>query len=269
MEAANLNTSSPQQDPTAQKESLLDDSETCLSVSPTKKRIKLEAFAAQTSDAEKIVERVTLFVQSKLDGNDGSHDMLHINRVVNLAVSLALKEQIEDILSVQLGAVLHEIGDEKYCSNSEAEVNEAVQFLESLEIGSQTIQKVKSIIEGVSFRKELATKFQSDGNIIPELACVQDADRLDAIGAVGVARCFTFGGARKRALYNTNDKPRNDMTSQEYASSGGNTVNHFYEKLFKLKDLMKTKSGRAIAEERHAFMEAFVNRFWLEVEGVA
>ncbi|XP_039007020.1 uncharacterized protein YpgQ isoform X1 [Hibiscus syriacus] len=189
------------------------------------------------------VKRAEQLVETSMKGNDASHDALHVWRVRDLALSLAREEGLssnpDSMEIVELAALLHDIGDYKYLRDpSEEKLVE--NFLEEEGIAESKKIKILSIIEGLGFKDELA----GGGNqeFPPEFGVVQDADRLDAIGAIGIARCFTFGGNRNRVLHDPTILPRSDLSKEQYMKKEEQTtVNHFHEKLLKLKDLMKTK----------------------------
>ena len=165
---------------------------------------------------------------------------------------------------VKLGALLHDIADSKFNDGDETVGPKvAREFLESQNASEETIQHVVSIIENISFKGgNFDKKFTSK-----ELEIVQDADRLDAIGAIGIARTFNYGGFKNRQLYNPTIAPKLNMTKEEYKKSDAPTLNHFYEKLLLLKDKMNTKTGKQIAQERHKFMELFLSQFYAEWDG--
>jgi uncharacterized protein len=204
-----------------------------------------------------------------------SHDFSHIRRVVALALSLAAEEQCdqETVEVIHIAALLHDVKDWKYCGDEQAGKQYACSLLEQLSYAPDKIQRVVSVIESVGFKDELSSN--SARELSTESCIVQDADRLDAIGAIGIARTFTFGGARSRTLYSGEDLTRTpgsttELTSAEYKSqSNRSTMQHFSDKLFKLKSLMKTKSGVTRATERHQFMIEFVSQFQKEVLGDA
>ncbi|CAL1374871.1 unnamed protein product [Linum trigynum] len=222
-------------------------------------------WAETVKKAEQLVERT-------MKGNDASHDASHVWRVRSLALSLASEEEAlssdtDSLQIVELAALLHDIGDYKYLSDpSEEKIVE--KFLE--EEGIEEVKKVKilSIIRGMGFKEELAGQGNSEN--CPEFGVVQDADRLDAIGAIGIARCFTFGGSRSRVLHDPAIHPRSDLSKEQYMKKEEQTtINHFHEKLLKLKDLMKTEAGKRRAEKRHKFMEEYLNQFYEEWDGRA
>ncbi|OQR96908.1 hypothetical protein THRCLA_07125 [Thraustotheca clavata] len=214
-----------------------------------------ENFGPVMTSNDPLIQKTAEFVQTALASNDASHDWNHIERVWRMSVRLASEEKVERMDCVVLAALLHDIDDWKYTgSNSNERAN---NFLLSQNVDAEKIDFILKIIKGVGFKEELSA---SNTPIFPELACVQDADRLDAIGALGIARCLTYGGHKKRVLYDVNSPPILNMDKDAYMKhKDGATINHFYEKLFKLKDMMKTNAGRRIAQERHAYMEEFLN----------
>ncbi|KAF5450096.1 hypothetical protein F2P56_030473 [Juglans regia] len=215
-------------------------------------------------NAEKLVERV-------MKGNDASHDATHVWRVRDLALTLAREEGLfsnpDSMEIIELAALLHDIGDYKYLRDpSEEKIVET--FLEQECIEEHKKIKILQIIKGMGFKDELAGLVNNE--LFPEFGIVQDADRLDAIGAIGIARCFTFGGSRSRVLHDPAIQPRSDVSKEQYMKKDEQTtVNHFHEKLLKLKDLMKTKAGQKRAERRHKFMEEFLKEFYEEWDGKA
>ena len=216
------------------------------------------------------LEAIEEFVRAELKQVDPSHDWNHISRVRKNALSLLSSEQAEgrfreaDKLVVEVAALMHDVGDFKYTKDHTAGPRMIRAFLEPYagsQISTDQIEKVILIVENISFRHELSHGAAS--NLPEELKIVQDADRLDAIGAVGVARCFAFSGARGTPFYRESDVLK-EITADDYnkqaESGGGSAVFHFYEKLFKLKSLMKTESGRQEAQERHNFMAQFIRQ---------
>ncbi|RUT78907.1 HD domain-containing protein [Ancylomarina longa] len=212
---------------------------------------------------QSIIEKTIEFVKQTLTNAEGGHDWWHIYRVWKLSGELAKKENI-DLFVVELGALLHDIADSKFHDgNEEIGAQKARAFLNSLQVNEEVIVHVENIINNISFKggKE-KQKFNS-----PELAVVQDADRLDALGAIGIARTFNYGGYKNREIYNPTIKPNLHMNKEEYKSSTAPTINHFYEKLLLLKDKMNTISGKMMAEKRHVFMELYLEEFYKEWEG--
>ena len=191
---------------------------------------------------------------------EGGHDWFHIERVFNNALLISKTEQV-DKLVVSLAALLHDIADSKFHNGDETIGPKiAREFLFSLNVDSSVIEHVINIIENISFKGgNVAQQFNS-----LELDVVQDADRLDAIGAIGIARCFNYGGFKNRQLYNPEIKPNLKMTKKEYKASNAPTINHFYEKLLLLKDRMNTKTAKKIALERHEYMQTFLKQFYKE-----
>lgn len=209
------------------------------------------------------IDATILFVKDKLQNAEGGHDWFHIERVYKNALLIA-KEETCNLEVVKLGALLHDIADSKFNDGDETVGPKvARKFLESQNVEETIIQHVINIIENISFKGgNFEKKFTSK-----ELEIVQDADRLDAIGAIGIARAFNYGGFKNRALYNPNIQPNLAMSKEEYKKSDAPTINHFYEKLLLLKDKMNTSTGQKIAEERHRFMEIFLSQFYAEWEG--
>ncbi len=216
------------------------------------------------TDKEKsIVKKTEIFVKETLKDAESGHDWWHIYRVYKTAVSIARKENA-DMFTVSLGALLHDIADPKFHDGDEEKAPAmATDFLKKSGVDNNIIEKVVEIIKYVSFknRKEAVNRTSK------ELAIVQDADRLDALGAIGIARTFNYGGYKKRAIYNPEIKPVKNQTKKQYMNSTAPTINHFYEKLLLLKDMMNTETGKKLAEERHRYMEEFLERFFKEWEG--
>ena len=212
---------------------------------------------------ETVIQRTIVFVKECLTGAEGGHDWWHIYRVWHSAKHIAGHEEV-DLLVVELGALLHDIADSKF-HNGDEEVGPrmAVEFLSSLAVDVDTIEHVENIIKHISFKGgNQQQAFKS-----PELAVVQDADRLDAIGAIGIARAFNYGGHKNRTMHNPDIRVNLNMTREEYKKSTAPTINHFYEKLLLLRDRMNTKTGRQMADDRHRFMEQYLEQFYSEWEG--
>ncbi|MGE8342963.1 MAG: HD domain-containing protein [Flavobacterium sp.] len=215
------------------------------------------------SDSQLIIKTIA-FVKEKLNDAEGGHDWFHIERVYKNAILIARETEC-DLTVVQLGALLHDIADSKFHNGDETiGPKTARAFLEKENVDEDTIAQVVNIIENISYKGgNFERKFSS-----VELDIVQDADRLDAIGAIGVARAFNYGGFKNRALYNPEIEPITNMTKEEYKKNSAPTINHFYEKLLLLKDKMNTEKGKEIATERHRFMETFLAQFYAEWEGL-
>lgn len=214
--------------------------------------------------SEKTINNTIAFVKEQLADAEGGHDWFHIERVYKNALLISKNESVDTFI-VSLGALLHDIADSKFYNGDETVGPKlAREFLFEQNVDSKVIEHVIHIIENISFKGgNEAQKFRS-----PELDVVQDADRLDAIGAIGIARCFNYGGFKNRALYNPDIKPNLNMSKEEYKASNAPTINHFYEKLLILKDKMNTKTGKKIALERHLYMERFLNQFYAEWDGL-
>ncbi|WP_282164577.1 HD domain-containing protein [Cellulophaga baltica] len=207
-----------------------------------------------------IVEETIAFVKETLQGAEGGHDWFHIQRVFRNSLLIAKDEKDIDILVVSLGALLHDIADAKFHDGDETIGPKlAKEFLDSLGVDKAITKHVVQIIDNISFKKTLekgGVKFSSK-----ELDIIQDADRLDAIGAIGIARTFNYGGFKNREIYNPDIAPNLHMTKEEYKKSSAPTINHFYEKLLLLKDKMNTKNGKILAEQRHQFMLDYLEQF--------
>lgn len=210
------------------------------------------------------INKTKAFVKEQLANAEGGHDWFHIERVYNNALLIS-KNEVVDAFIVALGALLHDIADSKFHNGNETIGPKiAREFLFKLNVDSTAIEHVINIIKNISFKGgNEAQKFHS-----PELSVIQDADRLDAIGAIGIARCFNYGGFKNRPLYNPDIKPNLNMTKAEYKASTAPTINHFYEKLLLLKDRMNTQTGYKIALERHQYMESFLKEFYKEWHGI-
>ncbi len=212
---------------------------------------------------QEIIQKTKKFVQQTLKDAEGGHDWFHILRVWNNAKLIAENEKV-NLFIVELGALLHDIADAKFHNGDETVGPKvACSFLESLEVHQKEITHVSQIINNISYKGgNFKQTFSS-----PELDVIQDADRLDAIGAIGIARCFNYGGFKNRTMYNPDIMPKLDMTKEEYKKSTAPTINHFYEKLLLLKDTMNTDTGKKIAQERHCYMEGFLKQFYAEWNG--
>lgn len=212
---------------------------------------------------KEIINNTIVFVKQKLENAEAGHDWFHIERVYKNALLISKNENCDTTI-VELGALLHDIADSKFHEGDETVGPKTARtFLESQKVNQDIINHVIQIIENISFK---GGNFEKKFNSI-ELEIVQDADRLDAIGAIGVARTFNYGGYKNRQLYNPDIQPNLKMTVEEYKKSEAPTINHFYEKLLLLKDKMNTTTGKQIAQERHAFMENFLEQFHSEWNG--
>ena len=217
-------------------------------------------------DKEQIITRTISFVKETLEGAEGGHDWFHIERVYKNAQLIAKGENI-NLFIVELGALLHDIADAKFHDGDESiGPKKAASFLRSIKVEEEIIEHIEHIIHYVSFKTSLdqndTNKFRSN-----ELKVIQDADRLDAIGAIGIARAFNYGGFKNRALYDPEIAPAIDQDKESYKNSKAPTINHFYEKLLLLKDKMNTQTAREIAEKRHQFMELYLQQFYDEWNG--
>ncbi len=210
-----------------------------------------------------IVENTIVFVKSTLSGAEGGHDWWHIHRVFQNTCTIAEKENA-DMHICKLGALLHDIADPKFHDGDEKKgCLIAEEFLKQIFVPVKQIDAVLDIIQNISFSKS------NDDNIFKslELQVVQDADRLDAMGAIGIARAFNYGGYKNRLIYDPSIPPKTYSNRGEYRNSNSPTINHFYEKLLLLKDLMNTQTGKAMARKRHEYMLGFLDKFYEEWKG--
>ncbi len=209
------------------------------------------------------IQQTAAFVRKTLADAEGGHDWWHIARVWKLARLIAQTEEV-NILVVELAALLHDIADSKFHEgDEEIGPRKAREFLTSLNLPEEIVSHVVNIIANISFK---------GGNVKPnfhskELEVVQDADRLDAMGAIGIARAFNYGGFKNRLIYHPDIPPKLNMNKEEYKNSTAPTINHFYEKLLLLKDRMNTSTGKKLAEHRHQFMQHFLEEFYEEWKG--
>lgn len=210
-----------------------------------------------------LIDKTIAFVKQQLENAEGGHDWFHIERVFKNALLISKSEDC-NLLVVHLGALLHDIADSKFHNGDETiGPKTARAFLEKEHVAEAIIAHVVRIIENISFKGgNFQQQFHSK-----ELEIVQDADRLDAIGAIGIARAFNYGGFKNRVIHNPDILPVFNMSKEEYKSSQSPTINHFHEKLLLLKDKMNTPTGRQIAKERHLYMEGFLAQFYAEWEG--
>jgi len=213
-----------------------------------------------------LVQNTIDFVKDSLEGAEGGHDWFHIERVYKNALLLLQMEDKADTLVVQLAALLHDIADPKFHDGDESiGPKVAREFLTSQQLEAHLIEHIVNIIQHMSYKNSLDNTGERFSSL--ELKIVQDADRLDAMGAIGIARAFNYGGFKNRALFDPAIPPNLNMTKEEYKKSNAPTINHFYEKLLLLKDGMNTVAGKKMAEDRHSFMLQFLEQFYKEWKG--
>jgi uncharacterized protein len=213
------------------------------------------------SDSE-TVEKTRAFIEQKFKGEGSGHDYWHILRVWKLAKRIAAQEKDVDLLVVELGAFLHDIADWKFHDDPEAGSKATRAWLESIEVEEKIIAQVEDIVRNVSYKgAHVKNQLSREGQII------WDADKLDALGAIGIARCFAFGGSANHVMYDPAEKPTLHTSFEEYKKMKGSSVTHFYEKLLLLKDKMYTDTGKQLAEHRHEYMENYLKEFYAEWEG--
>ncbi len=214
-------------------------------------------------EKQSIIDQTENFVKQTLAEAEGGHDWWHIYRVWKLALRIADEEHVDPYV-VNLGSLLHDIADAKFHKGDETVGPRlAEEFLHSLSVNQEVIDHVIHIIKYISFKN----RNEKVPFVSKELQVIQDADRLDAIGAIGIARAFNFGGFKGRALYDPSIAPNLNQTKEEYKAAKAPTLNHFYEKLLLLKEMMNTATGKKMAEGRHHFMERYLEQFYAEWEG--
>lgn len=217
-----------------------------------------------------LIKSTITFVKDELKNAEGGHDWFHIERVYNTSKRIGKRENA-NMLVIELGALLHDIADSKFYNGNESlGPKKARDFLEIQQVDESTILHVENIIKNISYKSGLTSNRKDNSQpkfTSKELEVIQDADRLDAIGAIGIARAFNYGGFRNRPLYDPEIKPIINQTKEEYKKSTAPTINHFYEKLLLLKDKMNTETGKKMAKKRHQFVEEFLTRFYNECEG--
>jgi uncharacterized protein len=217
-------------------------------------------------DQEKIIANTISFVKKELKNAEGGHDWFHIERVFKNSILISKDEKV-DVFVVSLAALLHDIADPKFYKGDETiGPKKANEFLTNQNVNKEIIQHVVHIIQHISYKNSFDKASKKFTSI--ELKVVQDADRLDAIGAIGIARCFNYGGFKNRSLYDPEIIPNLNMTKEDYKKTTAPTINHFYEKLLLLTAQMNTSSGKKIAAQRHDFMEIYLTQFYDEWNGL-
>jgi len=210
-----------------------------------------------------LIQKTAIFVKETLQNSESGHNWFHIERVWKNARHIGKTEPV-NMLVVELAALLHDIADSKFYDGDETiGPKMARNFLAAEKVDESIIDHVVKIMENMSFR----SGYDQPAFRSAELQVVQDADRLDAIGAIGIARCFNYGGFKNRKIFDPSILPNMKMTKEEYKTSSSPTINHFYEKLLLLKDRMNTKTGKRIALARHQFMEQYLEQFYSEWDG--
>ena len=208
---------------------------------------------------KEIIDRAAAYVREKFENEYSGHDWFHTLRVFKTATRIAEAEGA-DLVTVQLAALLHDVDDRKLSPGTYENKANARRFLTENKVDDEKIDEICRIIGEISF---------AEGRVPSTIEgkCVQDADRLDAIGAIGIARAFAYGGNHNRLMYHPDVKPNLNMSKEEYVNSKSTTLNHFYEKLFLLADMMNTDAAKAIAREREEYMRGFLAEFMDEWEG--
>ncbi|WHZ01447.1 HD domain-containing protein [Neobacillus sp. YX16] len=211
---------------------------------------------------EQIIKQSAAYVRSELGEDATGHDWYHVDRVRRNALHICHQEQAGDPFIIEMAALLHDIPDEKLNESAEAGRNKLDLFFQSIELPKDAQNAIVQIIESISYKGGRKTELKSI-----EAKIVQDADRLDAIGAIGIARAFAYGGKKGQPIYDPTVNVREEMSLEEYRKGKSTSIHHFYEKLLKLKDLLNTDTAKEIAEKRHQVMERFLEQFYLEWDG--
>jgi uncharacterized protein len=213
-------------------------------------------------ERQAIIEKTADHVKKKMSGESSGHDWWHVYRVWKLAAHIGSKEKA-DMFITEMAALLHDLDDFKITGTHSEEKKNASEWMEKQGVDADSREQVLHIIRNMSFTDNLngQRELSTEGKV------VQDADRLDAIGAIGIARCFAFGGKKGRVLHDPDTKHDKNLTAEKYIKADGPSINHFYEKLLLLKELMKTETGRKMAEHRHKFMEQYLDEFFAEWDG--
>ncbi|TDL76905.1 HD domain-containing protein [Rhodococcus qingshengii] len=211
---------------------------------------------------EQIIKQSAAYVRSELGEDATGHDWYHVERVRRNALHICHQEQAGDPFIIEMAALLHDIPDEKLNESAEAGRNKLDLFFQSIELPKDAQNAIVQIIESISYKGGRKTELKSI-----EAKIVQDADRLDAIGAIGIARAFAYGGKKGQPIYDPTVNVREEMSLEEYRKGKSTSIHHFYEKLLKLKDLLNTDTAKEIAEKRHQVMEQFLEQFYLEWDG--
>jgi uncharacterized protein len=211
---------------------------------------------------EQIIKQSAAYVRSELGEDATGHDWYHVDRVRRNALHICHQEQAGDPFIIEMAALLHDIPDEKLNESAEAGRNKLDLFFQSIKLPKDAQNAIVQIIESISYKGGRKTELKSI-----EAKIVQDADRLDAIGAIGIARAFAYGGKKGQPIYDPTVNVREEMSLEEYRKGKSTSIHHFYEKLLKLKDLLNTDTAKEIAEKRHQVMEQFLEQFYLEWDG--
>ncbi|MDM5331318.1 HD domain-containing protein [Neobacillus sp. CF12] len=211
---------------------------------------------------EQIIDQTALYVRNELGEDATGHDWYHVDRVRRTALHICKQEQVGDPFIIEMAALLHDIPDEKLNDTAEAGRNKLDLFFDSIELTKDEKNAIVQIIDSISYKGGRKSELKTI-----EAKIVQDADRLDAIGAIGIARTFAYGGKKGQPIYNPKINVREEMSLEEYRKGKSSSIHHFYEKLLKLKDLLNTETAKEMAEKRHQMMVLFLEQFYLEWDG--
>ncbi|MFP7297936.1 HD domain-containing protein [Neobacillus niacini] len=211
---------------------------------------------------KQMIEKAAVYVRNELGEDATGHDWYHVDRVRRAALHICSEEQAGDPFIIEMAALLHDIPDEKLNDSAEAGKKKLDLFFQSIELPDEAQNAIVQIIESISYKGGRKTELKSI-----EAKIVQDADRLDAIGAIGIARAFAYGGKKGQPIYDPAINVREEMSLEEYRKGKSTSIHHFYEKLLKLKDLLNTDTAKNMAEKRHQMMEQYLEQFYLEWDG--
>ena len=211
---------------------------------------------------EQIIDQTALYVRNELGEDATGHDWYHVDRVRRTALHICKEEQVGNPFIIEMAALLHDIPDEKLNETAEAGKNKLDLFFESIALTKDEQNAIVQIIDSISYKGGRKSELKTI-----EAKIVQDADRLDAIGAIGIARTFAYGGKKGQPIYNPNINVREEMSLEDYRKGKSSSIHHFYEKLLKLKDLLNTETAKEMAEKRHQMMVLFLEQFYLEWDG--
>ena len=214
------------------------------------------------SKMNEIIEQTEMYVRNELGDEATGHDWFHVDRVRRTALHICKQENTGDPFIIEMASLLHDIPDEKLNDSAEAGENKLNSFFQTISLPEEVENSIIQIIESISYKGGRKTELETI-----EAKIVQDADRLDAIGAIGIARTFAYGGKKGQPIYNPSVNVREEMSLEEYRKGKSTSIHHFYEKLLKLKDLLNTASAKKLAESRHQMMVNFLEQFYLEWDG--
>ena len=213
---------------------------------------------------KEILKQTEIYIRELFQTDSTGHDWWHVYRVWQVAKTIAAHEAGADMFVVEMAALLHDLGDYKLAQNGEETAAQAIeQYLEKFSLASTIVDAIITVVDKVSFSKNVGKQEK----ISLEAQIVRDADRLDALGAIGIARVFAYGGSKNRIMYDPTQKPQEYSSVQKRRMSMSSSINHFYEKLLLLRGMMHTKTAKKMAKKRHVYMQKYLDEFYAEWEG--